>query len=143
VGELKIENLRLRIESGFTLIELLVTIAVIGVMMGAVIVAINPAKRLADARDADGKQRVASVALAMEACFTKNLGSYANCDSITELVNGGYLKQDPGGITFYDCTSSKCCLYYDLENGDYWAYESACGKAQERSSVTTCPTTCP
>jgi prepilin-type N-terminal cleavage/methylation domain-containing protein len=123
---------------GFTLIELLVVIAIIGVLMGAVIVAINPTKRLADARDANGKTRVATVASAMESCYTVNVGSFASCDTMAKLVPD-YVRVDPGGIGFYGCTATKCCLYYDLENGDYWAYESAYGKAQSRTAVTTCP----
>lgn len=131
-------------KKGFTLIELLVVIAIIGVMMGAVIVAINPAKRLADARDSDGKTRVNAVASAMEACYTVNVGTYVPCDTSGELAPD-YVKIMPTGITFYPipCTAAKCCLYYDLENGGFWAYESACGKAQERAAVTTCPDTCP
>ena len=135
--------MKFRNQKGFTLIELLVTIAVIGIMMGAVIVAINPAKRLADARDADGKGRVAGVASAMEACFTKELGSYADCDTMSDLTGGGYLKQDPGGVTFYGCAASKCCLYYNLENGGIWAYESANGKAQERAEPGVGGPACP
>jgi prepilin-type N-terminal cleavage/methylation domain-containing protein len=128
---------------GFTLIELLVTIAVIGVMMGAVIVAINPAKRLADARDSDGKTRVASVATAMESCFAMSMtGSYANCDTVAKLVSGGYLKQDPTGVAPTGCTAAKCCYYYTLENGAtstaYWIYQSGTGKAAEFSALS-CP----
>lgn len=123
---------------GFTLIELLVTIAVIGVMMGAVIVAINPAARLRDARDSDGKGKIAGTASAMEACFTKNLGSYASCDTVAELVSGGYLKQDPGSVLPTGCTVDKCCYYYDLESGGYWIYQSGTGKAAE-SAVLACP----
>ena len=131
-------------QKGFTLIELLVVIAVIGVMMGAVIVAINPAKRLADARDADGKGRVASVASAMEACFTKNEGKYTGgsheCDTVGDLVTNGYLKLDPGDVIPFGCDADKCCLYYDLENStDDWVYESKYGKAQERTGHATCP----
>ena len=53
-------------KKGFTLIELLVVIAIIGVMMAAVIVAINPTKRLQEARDSNKKQTVAQLATAVE-----------------------------------------------------------------------------
>lgn len=51
--------------AGFTLIELLVVIAVVGVLAGAVIVVVNPAKQFQRARDAKRIQdlRVLSNAL--------------------------------------------------------------------------------
>ncbi len=126
---------------GFTLIELLVVIAIIGVMMGAVIVAINPAKRLADARDSEVKTKVNAVASAMEACYTVNVGSYANCDTIAKLVPN-YLKQDPTGVAPTGCTATKCCYYGTLENGAttpaYYIYNSGTGKAAESSAIA-CP----
>lgn len=61
--------------SGFTLIELLVVIAVIGVMMSSVIVAINPAARLGDARDAERKTALRGMANALEAYYALN-GQY-------------------------------------------------------------------
>ena len=127
---------------GFTLIELLVTIAIIGVMMGAVIVAINPAKRLADARDADGKTKVNAVATAMEACATLNsVAGYVSCDTSGELAPD-YVKIMPTGMTFspIPCTATKCCVYFTLENGAttpaYWIYQSSTGKAAEYAAST-------
>lgn len=43
----------LRNERGFTLIEILLVVAAIAVLAGVVIVAINPAKTLAEMRNAD------------------------------------------------------------------------------------------
>lgn len=53
------------IRDGFTLIELLIVMALIGVLATAVIVAINPNKRLAQARDAQRKSDINSIANAI------------------------------------------------------------------------------
>jgi prepilin-type N-terminal cleavage/methylation domain-containing protein len=130
-------------KKGFTLIELLVVIAIIGVMMAAVIVSINPTKRLQDARDSNKKQIVASVSSAAETCLTKNMGdglllaaAIAACDTVGELVTADYLKVDPTtGITTFTmaATAAGVSVDYTLENGGAtcasWRYTSASGKA--------------
>jgi len=52
-------------KSGFTLIELLIVIAILGILAAAVLVAINPGKRTAQARDAIRKQDVNAIANAL------------------------------------------------------------------------------
>lgn len=124
-------------KKGFTLIELLVVIAIIGVMMAAVIVSINPTKRLQDARDSNKKQVVATVASAAEACIVKNVAVNTTCDSVAELVTDGYLKQDPtGAYTTFSMAAvgtDGVNIAYTLENGGtgcgFWRYTSATGRA--------------
>lgn len=124
-------------KKGFTLIELLVVIAIIGVMMAAVIVSINPTKRLQDARDSNKKQVVATVASAAEACIVKNVGVNTTCDTVAELVTDGYLKQDPTGayVTFSMAAAGTdgVNIAYTLENGGtgcgFWRYQSSTGRA--------------
>lgn len=60
----------------FTLIELLIVIAILGVLAAAVLVAINPAKRTSQARDAKRKSDIAQVATALETYSIANGGSY-------------------------------------------------------------------
>jgi len=68
---------------GFTLIELLVVIAIIGILAGAILVAINPAKRAKQARDAQRKQDINSIANALVGYYILTGGyPYENtCDS--------------------------------------------------------------
>ncbi|MCL5411279.1 MAG: type II secretion system GspH family protein [Patescibacteria group bacterium] len=94
-------------QKGFTLIELLVVIAIVGVLAGAVLVAINPTERINEANDANKKSKLGQVAQAVESCYTNNNASYANCDTIAELEIGQYLKtgvitDNPASLTDLD-----------------------------------------
>lgn len=59
-------------KKGFTLIELLVVIAIIGVLAGVVIIGVNPARRMAEARDAIRKSDLTLIQKALEVYFIKN-----------------------------------------------------------------------
>jgi prepilin-type N-terminal cleavage/methylation domain-containing protein len=94
-------NMPKTLQIGFTLIELLVVIAIIGILAAVVLVAINPAERIAEANDSKTKSNLGQVATAIESCYTANNGSYAaECRSAqvvagpaNDLTDGGYLKQ--------------------------------------------------
>ncbi len=77
---------------GFTLIELLVVIAIIGVLAGVVMVAINPATRMQESRDAGVKSDIGQIATAMEAYFTRR-AEYPS--SVADLVVSDDLKREP------------------------------------------------
>src|ERR1051325_4185992 len=50
--KLKAQRSKLQAEKGFTLIELLIVIGIIGFLAAAVLVAVDPVKRIQDSRDA-------------------------------------------------------------------------------------------
>jgi prepilin-type N-terminal cleavage/methylation domain-containing protein len=110
---------------GFTLIELLIVIAILGVLAAGVVVAINPAKRLGDARNAQRKTDLGQMAQAIEAYAVLHSGQYpttsgtwcglcspytaCGTDWIPGLVASGDLKilpKDPGNNG-----AGKCYLY--------------------------------
>ncbi len=87
--------------SGFTLVELLVVVAIIAVLAGVVIVAINPAALLQKSRDATRLQdlenvhKALSLALADGEIALTATGTCASCDSLsgTQAVDGtGWVK---------------------------------------------------
>lgn len=58
---LKFTSLKNKRQSGFTLIEVLLVVAIIAILAGIVIIAINPSKQLGDARNAQRSEDVANI----------------------------------------------------------------------------------
>lgn len=91
--------------TGFTLIELLIVIAVVGLLAGAIIVAINPSEQLARARDAERISAIKQLGQGLNA-YVLLKGSYppTSVTWITTVKNSGDLKSEPvnpGGGTGY------------------------------------------
>jgi len=61
---------------GFTLIELLIVIAILGVLAAGVVTAINPAKRISEAKDAQVKMNLGQMKNAIEAYSVSHNGTY-------------------------------------------------------------------
>lgn len=134
-------------KKGFTLIELLVTIAIIGVLAGVVLVAINPATRMAEARDAGKKNDVGQVATAMEAYFTRQ-NPVAYPADVATLQTSGDLKRDLSStVTIAGGGTATASAYALLEatashgcttGNAYWCYETTTG-----ASAIVCKATAP
>lgn len=99
-------NLLCVTSKGFTLIELLVVIAIIGVLAGAIIVAIDPAEQIARANDAGRKTQAGQLADAMQTYIVAQglAAAPAAGTSVwqTTLFNGGEIKRTftaPSGAT--------------------------------------------
>lgn len=71
-----------QLKKAFTLIELLVVVALVGIIVVAVVVSINPAKRISDAQVSAISAQVASVGSAYELCL-----NYVNTAVIPALQN--------------------------------------------------------
>ena len=81
----------------FTLIELLIVIAILGVLAAAVLVAINPGKRMGQARDAQRKNDLGQLKNALEA-YNVVYGAYPIGNWIGDAAAyGGLGYEGPGG----------------------------------------------
>ena len=141
------------LSKGFTLIELLVVIAILGILAAVVLVAINPAQRIAEANDTKMKSAVSSVATAVEACYTQTAtGDYTGCDSGAKLVTGGFLKVTPNPApTFLPrvTTETEMKVYGQLtavsarpagcSTNPYVVYNSVDGTTQIQCAAPTAP----
>jgi prepilin-type N-terminal cleavage/methylation domain-containing protein len=72
----KMSHFRIRMSSGFTLLEILLTIALLGILTGIVIFAINPAKQLSEGRNAQRRVDVNTILNAAHQYAIDNNGSY-------------------------------------------------------------------
>jgi len=75
---LNFRNTRRRLQRGFTLLEVLLVVAIIAILAGIVIIAINPSKNLADTRNA---QRQADVTTILNAVYQYALDNNGNVPS--------------------------------------------------------------
>lgn len=74
-------------EKGFTLLEILLVVAIISILAGIVIIAINPAKQLGAARDAERKQMIGEINKALVQFYIDHQLNVAS-SSITTLDVG-------------------------------------------------------
>lgn len=128
-------------DDGFTIVELLVTIAVMGAVATVAMIAINPAKRIAEANDTQIKTDISSIRNSLEAYAAANNSRYPvtptwwceNCTAyaakgannwIPELVERGFIKRLPtsplNGVPGYPgCTAGQAAYLYYSNGTDY------------------------
>lgn len=90
-------------KQGFTLIELIIVIAIIALLAAATFVAVNPAKRIGDANNAQRWADISAIADAWQTYTADNSGTTA-----TTLTNGVTysVATTTGGTAFATCAAS-------------------------------------
>lgn len=71
-------------QKGFTLVELLVVIGIIGILFAVILIAVDPARRFSEARNAVRRQDVRDIVEAVLEFMTDNRGNFpTNLDTVT------------------------------------------------------------
>lgn len=111
-------------KKGFTLIELIIVIAVIAILAGAIFVAVDPARRLHEARNARRWSDVATIVDAVKKYQADNNGDHFI--TIAALTEGDYyiIGTEAEEICDNDCadqTADASCLDLSSIGGNYLA----------------------
>ena len=96
---------------GFTLIELLIVIAIIGILVGIVVVAINPARLVGEANDSARRQELAQVKNSLQLYFN-DFNSYPG--ALTDLQTV-YMRNIPDFTVSYSTSAA------GIPSGEYRA----------------------
>ena len=130
--------------SGFTLIELLVVIGIIGILAAIALVAVNPGRQFASARDATRRNDIYQVVNAVYQHSVENNGNFLSSITSTPTdigTSGLNLAADLvptyiPAIPDYPSTGSPCTMQYHLYIDGTRITASATGELVTNITVT-------
>lgn len=84
-------------KSAFTLTEILIVLVIAGILLALILP--NSLKAVDRGNKIANESDIKSCSTAALLCFSENSNTWNNCDDITKLVNGQYLKAAPANVT--------------------------------------------
>lgn len=106
------------LKSGFTLIELLIVIALIAVLAGAVIIALNPARQFQQARDSERWSHVSILSNAIQQNIAENRGVWT-CGTTIPTSTAGTISSADVDICSCLVPNHLAALPIDPSTGSY------------------------
>jgi prepilin-type N-terminal cleavage/methylation domain-containing protein len=149
--------MKLTIQRGFTLIELLIVIAILGVLAGAILVALSPTTKINSAKATTAKSDIAQIVNALQMYYTGKaltgeamaypLTGDATTGGLADLIpdelkslpqqqsGGGGCQANPNGVTrgttycyVVDATGISAAVWGTLFSATgYWCWDSTNG----------------
>jgi prepilin-type N-terminal cleavage/methylation domain-containing protein len=119
-NKLKVRSSKLEVKRGFTLIELLIVVALVGLLAVAVIVTLNPAQRIRDAKTNTAKHDGKTAADAIERCLTTYLTanpSFSENQAITYCSTAANLGITLGGGQVLNAAPDGSSVCFSEETG--------------------------
>lgn len=131
-------------QSGFTLIEILVVIGIIAILAAVVIIAINPARQFAQARDSQRASNVNAILNGVWQRMVDNKGVWTTNATCTDTLPGTPSAIGTGGIDLEACLVPTYIptMVWDPSTGDaadtgYTIVQEASGTAAGRITVSS------
>jgi prepilin-type N-terminal cleavage/methylation domain-containing protein len=94
--------MRKHLQKGFTLLELLIVMALIAILVGIVLAALNPARQFANARNAVRSEHLNSIMNGITSNMTEHAGSFS-CAAGTIPSSATDMKNGVGGYDIAGC----------------------------------------
>jgi prepilin-type N-terminal cleavage/methylation domain-containing protein len=120
---------------GFTLIELLIVIALIAVLAGAVIVALNPARQFANARNSTRWSHLSTIANAVQQNIAENKGLWT-CPAVPTLPATSSTIEKVGGSDLCDCLVPNQIASLPFDPGSPTFHVASCAEADYNTGYT-------
>ena len=122
---------------GFTLIEILIVVGVMAILAAIVIIAINPARQFAQARNTQRRSDVVAILDAVHQRMVDNSGSFAEgttCDALPSSASIVSSTVDPANVDLCDCLVFLHTNRLFCSSGKRFNCQSSCSRKKVENS---------